>query len=101
MPTKEYHREWARKNRDKRKALNDAWRLKQRELYKELKATLKCNRCNENHIATLQFHHSNPLEKEVAVSSASNNWSHKRLLEEISKCEVLCANCHAKEHFKI
>ena len=25
-------------------------------------------------------------------------WSKKRILAEAAKCEVLCANCHAKHH---
>jgi hypothetical protein len=26
-------------------------------------------------------------------------WSIARVFEEIEKCEVLCANCHFKEHW--
>jgi len=99
MTTKEYHRQWARDNKEKRQAFNNAWRSKQVLIFNEFKKTLKCNRCSESHIATLQFHHTNPSEKEIAISNAVRKWSVKRLLIEIEKCEVLCANCHAIEHY--
>lgn len=100
MTTKEYHREWARKNREKRKALNNVWKQKQREEFKKFKQTLRCNRCGFSHPAALQFHHKDPTAKEAAIASVSANWSVARLQEEIAKCEVLCANCHAIEHYK-
>jgi len=100
MTTKEYHREWAIKNRDKRNALNKAWREKRQSEYLEFKKTLKCNRCGFSHPAALQFHHTDPSTKEASVSAVAKSWSLKRLQEEIAKCEVLCANCHAIEHCK-
>jgi hypothetical protein len=69
--------------------------------FKDFKSTLNCNRCSEDHVATLHFHHLDPNEKDEAVSKIiRKGWSIKRILEEISKCEVLCANCHAKEHYE-
>lgn len=60
--------------------------------------TLKvnCSQCHQPHIATLDFHHIDSTEKEITISNAVSNmgWSKKRLLEEISKCKVLCSNCH-------
>lgn len=87
------------KKSDKYKA-NVARRRKEYKLwFAELKSKLKCNRCPENHIACLQFHHTDPSIKEIAVSKAvAECWAKERILAEIEKCEVLCANCHFKEH---
>ena len=72
-------------------------RLKQ--WFREYKKTLKCNHCGENHSACLVFHHKNPEEKEEVVCRAvGRGWGKERILKEIAKCEVLCANCHRKEH---
>src|SRR5690606_24270514 len=58
------------------------------------------NRCPEKHAATLQFHHKNTNEKEFAVGEAiCLGYSIKRIKTEIEKCEILCANCHFKEHY--
>lgn len=80
----------ARANRNKRK---------RKEWFRELKSKLKCERCPENHPACLEFHHLDPSEKNNHVSSmVHETYSEKRILEEIDKCIVLCANCHRKEH---
>lgn len=71
-----------------------------RDWLKELKSKLNCNRCNETHPATIQFHHTDPTTKEITLGSAIRyGWNKKRILKEIEKCEVLCANCHFKEHW--
>jgi hypothetical protein len=65
----------------------------------EYKKTLKCARCGESHPATLAFHHKRRSEKKFEIGNALIlKVSFKRLLAEIEKCEVICANCHAKEH---
>jgi hypothetical protein len=47
------------------------------------------------------FHHADPETKETTVAEAvRRGFGRKRLLAEIAKCEVLCANCHAKHHAK-
>ena len=77
--------------RSRRQALSD-W-------FAEMKATLCCTRCGETHPACLQFHHNDPNAKEIMLAVAIRRaWSKRRILEEAQKCEVLCANCHAKYH---
>lgn len=70
--------------------------------YHEYKSTLKCSMCPESHPATLQFHHRNAGEKDFIISEAIRGrraWS--SILKEIQKCDVLCANCHAKLHYEL
>ena len=59
----------------------------------------KCQSCGYDRcIAALELHHVDPLTKEM-------NWSKMRLLgeaklqAELSKCILLCANCHREVHW--
>ena len=71
-----------------------------RRQFAEIKSSLKCARCPENHPAALDFHHHDPSTKELGVSAmVHSGWHIDRIKEEIAKCEVLCANCHRKHHW--
>lgn len=94
-----YDREWSKKNSKKRQTLNKLWTDKRVAWLREYKATLKCERCGENHPAALQFHHPDPSAKEGNIANRNSRWSIERVMKEIAKCIVLCANCHAKEHW--
>ncbi len=73
---------------------------KGRDWYTEYKSTLKCVKCGENHPACLDFHHSDPTQKDIEVSKLiGSTFSIKYIMKEINKCEVLCANCHRKFHY--
>ena len=69
------------------------------EKFKEYKKTLKCSRCEENNPVCLDFHHKNPSEKEYVINRMIRTFGWSRIMKEIKKCEVLCSNCHRKEHF--
>lgn len=70
------------------------------EWLREYKATLRCSKCGQNHPATLQFHHTDPTQKEYGVATFSARCcSIATIQKEIAKCVVLCANCHAIEHW--
>lgn len=56
--------------------------------------------CGEGHPACLQFHHINPSTKIKPIGQmVSEGRSLSKIKKEISKCIVLCANCHAKLHY--
>ena len=98
-----YNRSYYRKNREhllnKQREKNRRFAEKRRKWLVEYKKTLQCERCDESHPATLTFHHKDDSEKSFEISNAiAKGVSLKRLIAEIDKCEVLCANCHAKEH---
>jgi hypothetical protein len=98
---RDYQRSWHQRNRAQR--LAKVYERKERiwEFYNQLKATLECARCGENHPATLQFHHRDPQKKDFNLSEAVNDgYSIERIKREVAKCAVLCANCHAKEHYE-
>jgi len=55
-----------------------------------------CVKCGEEDIIVLQFDHLK--DKKYAISDMiSQGISLKRVVEEIEKCQVLCANCHARK----
>ncbi len=68
--------------------------------WKEYKINFKCSHCGETDINCLDFHHTNPKEKEINVSKVTL-YSKAKGLREIAKCIALCANCHRKEHAKL
>ena len=60
----------------------------------------KCQKCGyDKNIAALEFHHINSDEKEFQLDMRHlSNTSITKLKEEVSKCELLCANCHRELH---
>lgn len=95
-------RRWYHGHKKQARAVIVACREEKVRWLREYKATLGCTRCSENFPACLDFHHTNPAEKESGVGAAVRaGWSLKRIKAEVAKCIVLCKNCHAKEHWKL
>ena len=97
--TTEYMRQWTEKNRERRRQLNAETRRRIYEWYNEYKATLRCERCGFSHPAALDFHHRVPADKQFEIPRmVANGYSKEKILAEMAKCEVLCANCHRIHH---
>lgn len=60
------------------------------------KQTLSCEICGNEDYRVLEFHHLSNKDNNIADMLT---YSKDRILEEITKCKVLCANCHRIEHF--
>ena len=58
-----------------------------------------CVDCGEKDIVVLQFDHTSGKKREVSVL-LKNLCSWTRVLEEIVKCQVRCANCHMRKTAK-
>jgi len=108
------------KDRDKRRATWNAWYHRTKHLrtdtkrrssvklarlhelsawLAEIKSALNCRDCGMDHPACLVFHHVDPSQKEITVADAlRRGFAKKRILAEMAKCVVLCANCHIKLH---
>jgi len=55
----------------------------------------KCRECGYNKcVAALEFHHTNPKNKEFGIASYGHTKSWEKVKEELDKCIILCANCH-------
>ena len=63
----------------------------------------KCCRCGYNeYIGGLDLHHTNVLPKEFSISAALRKqipWI--KMVVEVKKCIMLCANCHRELHGNI
>lgn len=54
-----------------------------------------CTRCKEKFPPyVMEWHHIDPTTKSFGIGQGSFRNSMKKILEEISKCELYCANCH-------
>lgn len=84
-------REYKNKYRDKRrKELRDLI-----DIYKS-----KCIICGETNLQCLDFHHIKPDDKILGIGEMIRNrkYSIEDITKEISKCKIICSNCHRKEH---
>lgn len=99
---RQYNKGWYQRHRkrllEKRRQHNE----EMRKWLQQYKGQLHCVKCGESHPACLQFHHRYKEEKRFTIGGivGRTHTSLKRLEEEISKCEVLCGNCHAILHWK-
>lgn len=66
--------------------------------YRAWKSTLKCQLCSCSDTECLDFHHVDSKKKEISISAGIHEVSSKRLINELTKCAVVCANCHRKIH---
>lgn len=58
----------------------------------------KCNKCGyDKNYAALEFHHLDPSTKEANWNQI-RKWAWSKLVEELKKCILLCANCHRELH---
>jgi uncharacterized Rmd1/YagE family protein len=80
---------------------NAVRRQELREFLQEQKMGRVCARCGNSDFRVLDFHHLDRDGKEGGLSQAvAKNWGKERILREIDKCEVLCANCHRILHWE-
>jgi hypothetical protein len=100
---KEYFKKWYAENREKeiKSAIKRNRRNKseKRKFVAEDKKLKGCCKCSEADPCCLDYHHiGDDKETEIATAIGIHGWGKKRLIEEIKKCVVICANCHRKLH---
>lgn len=55
------------------------------------------DRCRE----ALEFHHRNPRGKDFSISSVALRMGWDRVVSELDKCILVCANCHREIHYGV
>ena len=98
---REYQRKWYKENKATRIPQIKKIRERNKNYIRDIKKNSECLMCGEKHPATLDFHHRNPKEKEFVIAEIHRRgWSIEKIAKEISKCDILCANCHRKLHYE-
>lgn len=60
-----------------------------------------CVKCGYNKcLASLDFHHLDPLEKDVNWKKM-RNWPLDKIKKELDKCILVCRNCHGEIHYDV
>lgn len=100
MAGRKYDKDYYISNKDKIQSRNKAYKHKIRKWFREYKKNLECETCGEIHYACLEFHHYKKKKDKAVSNMVGQGYSKNTILKEISKCKVLCANCHRKVHHK-
>lgn len=100
---RELRKKWYDKNKESERGKAKV-RQKQRRTdfnkwYLEYKSSLSCIQCGFSHPAALDFHHRDKREKDFDPSQLIKYQNKERFLNEVEKCDVLCANCHRILHY--
>lgn len=90
-----------RKCQQCKRTVTNARRAKLRQWLDTYKRTRVCERCGFADFRALQFHHKESGGKEFNLADMVHSGFREAKIQcEISKCIVLCANCHQIEHYQ-
>lgn len=82
----------------KKKANREKFKQRNRDYIKALLQKSKCTDCPEENWVVLEFDHLG--DKLFDVSRIMNDNRLNTMIEEIKKCEIVCANCHKIRTYK-
>jgi hypothetical protein len=83
-------------NKARRQAQNKRRQAEFMAWYISHKAGRPCADCRQEfHPAAMQWDHLPGVEKTADLAFLAKRGSRRRVLEEIAKCELVCANCHS------
>jgi len=91
---------WHYRNREWNAERTLRRRAKLRRWVNETKGENGCERCGIDAPACLDYHHPDRVTKEMDVGTMiTHGYGRDALKSEIENCEILCANCHRREHY--
>lgn len=94
---REYQTKFYEEHKEKRRQYDAKRQLKRNELLTKWRKP--CQKCGEQRLYLIQFHHIDPTTKEFNVSTSAGNKKTEIVEEEVKKCVCLCSNCHDEFHY--
>lgn len=90
-----------RRNPKARQALNKKRKNEISQMVRDLKHMKPCVDCGVSYpYYIMDYDHLPGEDKKLEVSNIYRRmWGDERIMEEISKCELVCANCHRERTF--
>ena len=83
----------------------DCYKIKTQKRQRTFKASCvkykgsKCEVCGlQDKPFMYDFHHINPKEKDFSLSRVKTSILSSKIINELDKCQLLCANCHRRIH---
>ena len=68
--------------------------------FEDIKNNCKCEKCEEKRNWLLDFHHIDPTQKTLHISTAVRKSKSEEIVrKELEKCISLCSNCHRDFHY--
>lgn len=95
MPRTKYNRQFYRDQSPEWKARKIKKQNERRRKWLESLKNRPCDRCHTIYPTfVLDWHHRNPANKLFGLGRGGWTYSKQSILDEIAKCDLLCANCH-------
>lgn len=92
---KAYAKQHYAANRERYNSYTRAYRAKIRDKLQALKESIGCQLCPETDPVCLDFNHLGEKKDNISdMARAGYSW--QEIVDEIAKCQLLCANCHRK-----
>lgn len=93
----EHYKRNAKKHHQRRQANQRRYKVRNRKLKDEFLIGQACVDCGEADPIVLEFDHVRGTKQDNISTLIGRAFSWKRILEEVAKCEVRCANCHRRK----
>jgi hypothetical protein len=91
-----YDAEYHRLNRTRRKKQKQLWHAGFLAWYRSLKEGRPCSDCDQIfEPEAMHWDHREGTQKQHNVADLGRRWNKARVLAEVEKCDLVCANCHA------
>jgi len=98
---REAQRRWAAANRDTTYKHREANRRRNKERVREIKEASPCTDCNQFHrYYVMDFDHVTGTKMNNVATMMNENAAWSRIVAEIDKCELVCANCHRDRTYR-
>lgn len=98
---KEYQKQHYKNNKNKYLIKAKIHREKIKEKIRKIKESAPCKDCNKYyHYCQMDFDHISNKSNNISTMAGNDGRSWESIKKEISKCELVCSNCHRLRTFK-